>query len=593
MRVWKFILNSVYPYRFYLASIFLITCIVAIDANIRPYIIKMLIDTAINPKGNVLVSLIIIYAALQAFMIVIFTLRDWCSTRYFFKFQSYIASKFIKGISKYSYSFFQNHPSGTILAKTQDVFNLIPMIVETIIHQFLYVVCSTIITLFFLARVHILFVIGMSAWMIVFFIITYVGMKKVVPLTSKYAESRSKIWGHLSDYLANIVNVKCFVRSVWENNRLNSANKVFISRAERQGYFLMKFYAIQGIIILVYTIGFLAGLIYLHNQDVVSPGDFALVFMLNFSLFENLYNLSYQLQDFVINCGIVDQALKMLELPIEIQDKPNARDLVIKKGKIVFSNVRFSYTGAKELFKNKSIILEAGQKVGLVGFSGGGKTTFCNLILRLFDITSGEILIDGQNIKEVKQASLRRAISIIPQDLILFHRTIRENISYGKSDATYEEIVEVAKKAHAHEFITKLPKGYESLVGERGVKLSGGQRQRVVIARAILKNAPIVILDEATSQLDSMTEIKIQEALKELMHDKTAIVIAHRLSTLLGMDRILVFDQGEIIEDGTHRELFEKGGTYKTLWDTQVGGFLLDEGNYVMKDKELYRIPEN
>jgi ATP-binding cassette subfamily B protein len=354
-------------------------------------------------------------------------------------------------------------------------------------------------------------------------------------------------------------------------------NQSFISKAEHQGYFLMKFYAIQGIIILIYTIGFLVGLVYLHNKGAVSPGDFALVFILNFSLFENMYHMSYQLQDFVINCGTVNQALKLLELPREIQDKPNARDLIIKKGKIIFNNVRFSYTDSKELFKNKSIILKAGQKVGLVGHSGGGKTTFCNLISRLFDITSGQILIDGQDIKGVKQDSLRRAISMIPQDPLLFHRTIKENISYGKLDGTDGEIIEVAKKAHAHEFITKLPKGYESLVGERGVKLSGGQRQRIVIARAILKNSPIVILDEATSQLDSVTEKKIQEALKELMTGKTAIVIAHRLSTLLGMDRILVFDQGKIIEDGTHQELFKKRGVYKTLWDTQVGGFLLKD----------------
>ena len=207
--------------------------------------------------------------------------------------------------------------------------------------------------------------------------------------------------------------------------------------------------------------------------------------------------------------------------------------------------------------------IEAGQKVGLVGYSGGGKSTFVNLILRLFDVTDGHILIDGQDIRNVTQDSLRSNIAMIPQDPSLFHRTLMENIRYGRIEATDEEVIEAAKKAHAHEFISKLPQGYESPVGERGVKLSGGQRQRIAIARAILKNAPILILDEATSQLDSVTESDIQESLWELMQGKTTIVIAHRLSTLLHMDRIIVFDQGKIVEDGTHTEFLRTMGYIK------------------------------
>ena len=210
----------------------------------------------------------------------------------------------------------------------------------------------------------------------------------------------------------------------------------------------------------------------------------------------------------------------------------------------------------------------------MVGYSGSGKSTFVNLILRLFEVTDGQILIDGQNIRDVTQDSLRSQIALIPQDPSLFHRTLMDNIRYGKIEATDNEVIEASKQAHAHEFIVKLPEGYDSLVGERGVKLSGGQRQRIAIARAILKNAPILILDEATSQLDSVTEIEIQQSLWELMQNKTSIVIAHRLSTLLHMDRILVFNQGRIVEDGTHAELLVAGGLYKTLWDAQVGGFL-------------------
>jgi ATP-binding cassette subfamily B protein len=289
-----------------------------------------------------------------------------------------------------------------------------------------------------------------------------------------------------------------------------------------------------------------------------------------------LFELSHQLRDFITNWGSVEQALTLLKDATEIQDAPSAGELVVNKGKIVFDNVNFNYKGAEPLFDDTAVTIEPGQKVGLVGYSGGGKTTFVNLILRLYDVTNGCVLIDGHDIKQVTQDSLRANIGMIPQDPSLFHRSLMENIRYGKIDASDEEVIEASKRAHAHEFIGKLSNGYESLVGERGVKLSGGQRQRIAIARAILKNAPILILDEATSQLDSVTENFIQKSLKELMAGKTTIVIAHRLSTLLHMDRILVFDTGKIVADGTHSELLAKSSLYKTLWDAQVGGFLPD-----------------
>jgi ATP-binding cassette subfamily B protein len=272
--------------------------------------------------------------------------------------------------------------------------------------------------------------------------------------------------------------------------------------------------------------------------------------------------------------GNITQGLTVALAPLDIQDKPDATELRVTKGQITFDNVGFHYKGSEPLFTNKSVTIDPGQKVGLVGYSGGGKTTFSNLILRLYDVTDGRILIDGHDIRDVTQDSLRANIGMIPQDPSLFHRTLMENIRYGRDSATDAEVIEAAKRAHANEFIAKLPNAYDSLVGERGVKLSGGQRQRVAIARAILKNAPILILDEATSQLDSVTERDIQDSLWDLMQGKTTIVIAHRLSTLLHMDRILVFDSGKIVEDGTHDELLARGGLYKTLWDAQVGGFL-------------------
>ena len=254
---------------------------------------------------------------------------------------------------------------------------------------------------------------------------------------------------------------------------------------------------------------------------------------------------------------------------------PDATGLVVSKGEIAFNEVTFAY-GEQGVFKDFSVTVPGGQRVGIVGPSGAGKTTFVSLLLRQHDLGGGAILIDGQDIAVVPLDSLRGAIAVVPQEPLLFHRTIRENIAYGKPGATQDEVKEAARRAEAHDFISALPQGYDTLVGERGVKLSGGQRQRVAIARAILKAAPILVLDEATSSLDSESESAIQTALQELMKGKTVIAIAHRLSTIRAMDRIMVIAGGAVVEDGTHTKLLAQGGTYARLWDHQAGGFIAE-----------------
>jgi ATP-binding cassette subfamily B protein len=259
--------------------------------------------------------------------------------------------------------------------------------------------------------------------------------------------------------------------------------------------------------------------------------------------------------------------------PEDLGDQPTASELKVATGEIRFENVSFHY-GENALFSNKYAHIRGGEKVGLVGFTGAGKSTFISLILRFFPLHGGKILIDGQEIAGVTLKSLRRQIALIPQDPVLFHRTIRENISYGKPDATEGEIMAAAGLAHCDEFIQNIPGGYEARVGERGTKLSGGEKQRIAIARAILMDAPILILDEATSSLDSLTEKYIQDSLETLMQNRTTLVIAHRLSTLSRMDRLLVFDRGKIVEEGMHTDLLGKGGLYARMWAMQVGGFL-------------------
>jgi ABC-type multidrug transport system fused ATPase/permease subunit len=273
--------------------------------------------------------------------------------------------------------------------------------------------------------------------------------------------------------------------------------------------------------------------------------------------------------------GEMEEGLKEIVVPYSILDSRDARPLRVTGGEVSLSEVTFTYNTVP-IFTDFSLTVPAGQRLGVVGHSGAGKSTLVSLLLRQYDLEVGSIYIDGQNISMVTQDSLRQAIAVVPQEPALFHRSIRENIAYGKTDASDEEIVVVAKNAQAHDFIMSLPEGYDTLVGERGVKLSGGQKQRIAIARAMLKNAPILILDEATSALDSESEVEIQKALHVLMAGKTVIAIAHRLSTLREMDRIVVLDQGQIVEDGTPDSLKDFGGVYARLWAHQAGGFLLE-----------------
>ena len=576
MRVIKFIRLAAYPYRYYFLAMVFAILIVSIDATVKPYLIKLLVDAATTPLSNAIMPLFILFSIFQALNVAAWTLADWCAIRFKGELMGNITSILMNRLSHYSHSFFQNHLAGSLTSKINDASQIIPSLIFTVTHQFINFTLTALISLIFLYKVHVFFAASLSLWMTFFLVLTYTCLKKAIPLSRDYAEAKSRIGGYIADIFSNMVNVRSFTAHSYEMGHLGEINQKFIKKAQCQGYFLMKFYLMQGIAISIYIIGFVIGLILLHARNVVTPGDFVLVFMLNFLIADKLFDLSHQFRDFIPNWGTVDQALKMLEEPLEISDSPTAQPLVVTKGEILFSRVHFHYKDTQSLFQNKSLTIPSGQKVGLVGYSGGGKTTFINLILRLFDVTAGHISIDGQNIKNVTQESLHQNIGLIPQDPSLFHRTLKENINYGRFNATEAEIMDAARRAYAHEFIMKLPKGYDSLVGERGVKLSGGQRQRVAIARVILKNPPVLILDEATSQLDSVTEKYIQESLWNLMQGKTTIVVAHRLSTLLHMDRILVFNQGKIIEDGAHTQLLGKGGLYKTLWDAQAGGFLPD-----------------
>lgn len=401
--------------------------------------------------------------------------------------------------------------------------------------------------------------------------------KKRAPLRFIRHEARRKLHGYFADLIINNQAVKTFAQEDYEKRAHGKLNQYFTERRIHDWHLVTTDGNNRIALVLFVQIIFVLLLIQqvTNNPELISTGIFAFAFTITLS------NRMFEIGSFVrgLEDSITDAypMIQVLDEKPEIVDVPGAHDLRVQDGSIEFRDVVFGYQDQRQssnLFDGLNVLIKPGEKIGLVGHSGGGKTTITKLLLRFNDIQGGTIEIDGQDIAKVTQQSLRRAIAYVPQEPMLFHRSLADNITYGNTKATKKEIEAAAKMAHAHKFIKDLPDGYDTLVGERGVKLSGGQRQRVAIARAMLKNAPILVLDEATSALDSESEVLIQDALWKLMEGRTAIVIAHRLSTIQKMDRIIVMENGKIVEQGSHKELIGKKGTYAELWNHQSGGFI-------------------
>lgn len=574
----SFIFSCIRPFKYLLILQFVVGIIWAVDLSLRPYLIKVILDRIANSNIEKIVSLLVvpvtIYILMSALIVIIFRVYDYIWLQFNPNLRKYIGLKLMDRMLDHSHLLYQEQFSGSLGNKINDVTSGVPNVVRTFIDRFFSHILAIILAAYTLYKTSPKFSIGLIMWVGVFILVSLKFSKKAKTLSQNSAEVRSKLTGSIVDILSNMMNVRFFTRKRNELKYLEDSYDKYKETIKERDYYFLRMHFFQGGSFLIYQALCLWFLVIgLQNQSITT-GDFALVLTINISIIDCLWNISHDFIHFAEEMGNIEQGLNVVLSPIAIKDNLSAKKLVVNSGEIKFKDVYFHYKGATPLFNQLSVTIMGGQKVGLVGYSGSGKSTFVNLILRLFDVNSGQILIDNQDIKEVTQESLRAQISMIPQDSSLFHRTLLENIRYGKSDAKNEEVIDAAKRAHAHEFIELLPEGYNSLVGERGVKLSGGQRQRMAIARAILKDAPILILDEATSHLDSLTEAYIQDALVGLMKNKTALVVAHRLSTLLYMDRILVFSKGTIIEDGSHNELLSKEGVYKKLWETQAGGFL-------------------
>lgn len=576
-----FIWNFLKPYKIIVYIFIFISILAGFMGPFNSILLKNIIDKVAKNSPNEIDNIFLPLILLLINFIVLDNFT-WRSISYInYKFQPEIKNKIISETYKFilnsSQNFFQDNLSGRIASHITTLSENIIRILYPIFPHFLRNFSLLVISLFIVYQVNINFFITMSTWAIIFFSFSFIMSKKLVTLSDSVADSESAVSGALVDSITNSSNVRLFAKNNYEIFYLDQLLNIRKNNFKKEEFFIFIMNIVQGALI-AFMLGFMIYfLVYLFKKNLVTIGDFALILGITMEIAYITWFTMSQVNEFHLAIGKCKQSLANLIIPQEIKDKENAKELVVNEGEIHFSNVKFQYKGMDALFQNKTIKILGGQKVGLVGASGGGKSTFVNLILRLFDVSAGKILIDGQDIREITQESLRKSITMIPQEPTLFHRSLFENICYGNTEASYAEVIAAAKKGHAHEFITQLPNGYNTPVGERGVKLSGGQRQRIAIARAILKNSPILILDEATSQLDSVTEREIQESLWNLMQDKTTIVIAHRLSTLVRMDRILVFAQGNIVEDGTHTELLNKNGLYKKLWEAQIGGFILDE----------------
>jgi ATP-binding cassette subfamily B protein len=480
-----------------------------------------------------------------------------------------------KRLMNHSYKFYTNRFSGSLVTQ----FNRFMRSYENLQDLFAFEFYTMFIRVTFASCILLVVApwIGLSliVWTILFTAsVAWLSYKKM-PISKKAAAADSKVTGEVSDSISNILNVKTFARKSYENKRFAAtSNERFALRI--RSWFLDEYIrAYQSFLMTSFQVLIIYLSIRFVLEGTLSVATVLLAQLYIGRIFADLWNLQNIIRRTESAFSDAAEMTKILDTPAEVKDPVQPEKLNITQGKIEFKNVKFAYSKKDKLVLNDfSLVINAGEKVGLVGHSGGGKTTITKLLLRFANIKDGQILIDDQNIAKLRQEDLRSQIAYVPQEPILFHRSLLENIQYGRLTASKEEILNTAAMAHATEFINQLPDGYETLVGERGIKLSAGQKQRVAIARAMLSHAPILVLDEATSSLDSKSERLIGDALENLMKNRTTIVIAHRLSTIQKMDRILVLDKGQISEQGTHSKLITHAGLYAELWNHQSGGFL-------------------
>ena len=570
------------------AMLFLVIIWNLVDAYFPLYFLKIANQIELNSNFTFeqIKPMFIILVALMVSRFVLRRLEGFISDDFYSKVGYDIRIDIFNKIIKKKHSFFVNNFAGSLLNKINrylgTFYNITTTLFEKIIPLVIRVVGITIaISVIdgFYSRVLVVFAIFFS-------ITSYWAVESKRKLEVEASKAESVVSGDVADSISNQGSVQLFnsYETEIENIKISTAKLRDWNRKNWFSWLRIAAYQ-SGLSTILHAFVLFYAFQDLENGLITLA---ALFIIRNFTddIINKLWDVAGITKSLQQGFGQAHELVEALNFKDKVLDKKDAIDLKQFKKEIVFENVNYEYeNNNKQVLNNFNLSISAKQKVGLVGLSGGGKSTIVKLLLRLFDVTAGSIKIDGKDLRDISQGSLREIISFVPQDTSLFHRSIMDNIRYGKPNATDEEVHKAARKAHIHDFVIKLPEGYNTLVGERGVKLSGGERQRIAIARAILKNAPILVLDEATSSLDSETEKNIQEALDELMKGKTVIAIAHRLSTIRKMDRIIVLEDGKIAEDGNHEDLLtNETGTYKKLWDMQAGGFIKEEEVEEFKD---------
>lgn len=547
-----------------------------------PYSMKSLTDNILATGGKIPEDF---WGSPLGFSFIQFCVIAWCSYMFFwivwwfsFNLRNPLMGRILQEIYAYVLrhdpTYFDNQLSGRVIQKSVDLCNQSMWIFE----QFWWTYTNNLVyfaaAVGFLTFTNPMLGLALVLWLAVYFFLVVIVGRNIMPYSAAMSDARAIVTGRYADIITNIRNLFLFASRIPEEGRLASAINNRINRGQTVYLATLNARIFMHLMSIAGFIGFFGGCIYAIDQGLITVGDFAMVGTLTAIIMTRANDVANNLPELFENVGSAQESIDMLFTEHRLQNREGAVPLKVNKGEIEFKNVNFAYDNRIPVFHNFNLHIKPGERIGLVGPSGSGKSTLVSLLLRLYDIESGEINIDSQNIAIATQESLRRSISMIPQESVLFHRSLADNIRYGREDATDEEVIAAAKSAEAHEFIEDLPQNYATLVGERGVKLSGGQRQRIAIARALLKNAPILVLDEATSALDSESEVHIQRAIKNAMEGKTVIAIAHRLSTIAHLDRLIVMHKGKIVEDGSHAALLKQKGLYAQLWAHQSGGFL-------------------